>query len=183
MNITIIVTKQYRIEITNMNQRPRYTDKNSTQTLEEGLSEYYALNPNVTNPEKQPQQFAKILLAHDISHVIYGCDTGMYDELRLLPLIWWTSNYKFSDHLRTLQDPTVRPAIDIMYNDLIKEHGTLWLYGSILSVLPRLLPELVAMRFKTRKRLCYVPFLNFEELRTRCLLDIRQEFDLLQLLK
>lgn len=174
-----------------MNQRPCYTDKNSTQTLEEGLSEYYALNPSLTDPRKQPEEFAKILLAHDVSHVIYGCDTGMYDELRLLPLIWWTSNYKFSDHLRTLQDPTVRPAIDIMYDDLIKEHGTLWLYGSILSVLPRLFPELIAMRFKTRKRSRYVPFLNFEELRMRerkraggiSLLDIRQQFDLLPLLK
>jgi hypothetical protein len=74
-----------------MSQRPCYADKNSTQTLREGLEEYYALNPHVTPPSTQPSEFAKILLAHDVGHVIYGCDTGMYDELRILPLFWWTS--------------------------------------------------------------------------------------------
>lgn len=56
--------------------RPRYTDTNSTQTLQQGLDEYYAVNPHVTDPRKLPPEFAKILLAHDVSHVVYGCDTG-----------------------------------------------------------------------------------------------------------
>ena len=64
---------------------PRYTNKNSTQTLRQGLEEYYAVNPNVTDPQKLPLEFGKILLAHDVSHVVYGCDTGMYDELKILP--------------------------------------------------------------------------------------------------
>ncbi len=168
-----------------MSQRPRphYTDKNSTQTVREGLEEYYAENPNVTNPRELPPEFAKILLAHDVSHIVYGCDTDMYDELKLLPLTWWTSNYKFRDHLRTIQDPTISPAIGVMYDDLLKQYGLLWLYGSILLVLPRLLPELIVMWFKTRQRQRFVPFLNFEPLLERSLLDIRHEFDLLPFFK
>jgi hypothetical protein len=69
-----------------MNPHPRYKEKSSTQTLREGLAEYYALNPRVTPPETQPPEFARILRAHDAGHVIYGCDTGMYDELKILPL-------------------------------------------------------------------------------------------------
>lgn len=159
--------------------RPRYTDKHSTQTLQQGIDEYYAVNPTLTDPRELSQEFAKIMLAHDASHIIFGCDTGMYDELKLLPLIWWTSDYKFSDHLRTLKDPQIGPAISIMYDDLVKQHGVLWLYGSIFLVLPRLFPQLLVMWFNTRKRHKYVPFLNFEPLLNRSLLDIRQEFDLL----
>lgn len=163
--------------------RPCYKDKHSTQTLQQGLDEYYGVNPNVTNPQELPPEFAKIMLAHDASHVIYGCDTGMYDELKLLPLIWWTSDYKFRDHLQTLKDPTISPAIRVMYDDLIKQHGVLWLYSSIFLTLPQLLPELMQIWFKNRQRKSYVPFLNFEPLLDQSLLDIRQEFDLLPLLK
>ncbi|WP_414589292.1 hypothetical protein [Scytonema sp. PCC 10023] len=162
---------------------PRYTDKNSTQTLRQGLDEYYAVNSNLTDPRELSQEFAKILLAHDVTHIIFGCDTSMYDETKLLPLTWWASDYKFRDHLRALKDPTIGPAVSIMYDDLVKQHGLLWLYGSIFLVLPRLLPELIMMWFKTRKRHRYVPFLNFEPLLDRSLLDIRQEFDLLPFIK
>jgi len=162
---------------------PRYTDKNSTQTLRQGIEEYYAVNPNVTDPRELPPEFATILLAHDVSHVVLGCDTDMYNEIKLLPLGFWTSDFKFSDYLRTNRDPTIKPAIDIMYDDLVKEHGVLWLYASILVVLPRLLPELVVMWFKTRGDRKYYPFLDYEPLFDLSLLEIRQEFDLLSFIK
>jgi len=159
--------------------RPNYTDKNSTQTLREGLEEYYAVNSDFTHPSTQPPDFAKILLAHDASHVIYGCDTDMYDELKILPLTFWTSDFKFRDYLRERKNP----AVDVMYEDLIKHHGLLWLYSSILIVIPQLLPELISIWFKTRKRQRYVPFLNFEPLLDRSLLEIRTEFEILAFIK
>lgn len=159
--------------------RPNYCDKNSTQTLREGLEEYYTVNADFTHPSTQPEDFAKILLAHDASHVIYGCDTDMYDELKILPLTFLTSDFKFRDYLRERKNP----AVDVMYADLIERHGTLWLYSSILFELPRLLPELISMWQKTRNRQLEVPFLNFEPLLERSLLEIRQEFDLLPFIK
>ena len=121
-----------------MNKRPQYTDRNSTQTLHQGIEEYYQCNPKITDPRSLPPEFAQILIAHDITHVILGCDTDMYDEIKLLPLSFWTSDFKFADYLRVNKNPKIKPAIDIMYNDLIKQHGRLWLYSSILLVLPRL---------------------------------------------
>jgi hypothetical protein len=159
--------------------RPKYIDKYSTQTLKQGLEEYYAANPDITNPSQMPPDFAKILLAHDVSHVILGCDTDMYDELKILPLSFWTSDFKFRDYLRERKNP----AVDVMYKDMVKRHGLLWLYCSIFLVLPRLLPEVVAIWFKTRKTRKYYPFLDYEFLLDRSLLDIRQEFDLLTLIK
>ncbi|AGY60112.1 hypothetical protein GKIL_3866 [Gloeobacter kilaueensis JS1] len=159
-----------------------YLKSDSSQTLREGLEEYYAAHPNLTDPRQLDAAFARIILAHDASHVIYGCDTGMYDELKLLPLTWWTSDYHFSDHLRTLRDPAIGPAVKIMYDDLIKEHGSLWLYSSMLLVLPKLVPELIRLWWRNRGRGRFVPFLAFEPLLDRSLVEIRREFDLLPLM-
>ena len=159
-----------------MSKQPHYLDKNSTQTLRAGIAEYYACNPHVTNPATQPSEFAQILLAHDAGHVIYGCDTGMFDELKILPLFWWTSECTFGTYLKMKDSP----AVDVMYEDMIREKGSLWLYGAVLRVLPKLIPTLIPIWFKTRKRQKLVPFLNFEPLLDRSLLDIRTEFDLLQ---
>ncbi|HAJ63221.1 MAG TPA: hypothetical protein DCP31_31625 [Cyanobacteria bacterium UBA8543] len=164
-----------------MNKRshPRYTDKNSLQTLREGLEEYYAVNSDFTHPSTQPKDFARILLAHDASHVIYGCDTDMYDELKILPLTFLTSDFKFRDYLRERKNP----AVDVMYADLIKRHGVIWLYSSILFESPRLFPELIVMWLKARNHQRFVPFLDFEPMLDCSLLEIRQEFDLLPFIK
>ena len=74
------------------------------------------------------------------------------------------------------------PAVDVMYKDLVKQHGLLWLYSSIFVVLPRLLPKVVVMWFKTRGTRNYYPFFEFEPLLDRSLWEIRQEFNLLPLL-
>jgi len=158
---------------------PRYMDKTSTQTLRQGLTEYYALNPNLTPPDSQPPEFAQILRAHDVGHVIYGCDTGMYGELKILPLFWWTSECRFQNYLEMRNSP----AVDVMYEDMIREKGTFWLYSTVLKVLPPLIPELFSLWFKTRNRKQRLPFLEFEPLLDRSLLEIRQEFDLLPLIK
>jgi hypothetical protein len=162
-----------------MIQQPRYLDKNSAQTLREGLAEYYATNPYITPAETQPPEFAQILLAHDVGHVIYGCDTGMYDELKLLPLSWWTSECTFKTYLRMKKSP----AVDVMYADMIQQKGVFWLYGAVIRVLPALIPELISIWFKTRNRHKLVPFLEFEPLLDRSLLEIRQEFNLLKFMK
>ena len=162
-----------------MRQKPRYMDKQSTQTLREGLTEYYALNPHVTDPSTQSSDFVKVLQAHDVGHVIYGCDTGMYDELKILPLFWWTSECAFQTYLKMKNSP----AVNVMYEDMIREKGVLWLYGAILRVLPGVILELIPIWLKTRKRQKLLPFLEFEPLLDRSLLDIRQEFDLLTFIK
>jgi hypothetical protein len=162
---------------------PKYLNKHSTQTLQQGLEEYYEINSSITDPRKLPPEFGQILLAHDVAHIVLGCDTNMYDELKLLPLSFFTSDFKFGNYIRTRQDPKIKPAIDIMYDDLIKQHGVLWLYSSIFFVLPQLLPEVMNIWFKTRGTRKYYPFFAYESLLNRSLLEIRQEFNLLPLIK
>lgn len=61
------------------------------------------------------------------------------------------------------------------------DKGTLWLYGSVLKVLPTLIPKLIPIWFKNCQRQKRLPFLDFEPLLDRTLLDLRQEYDLLEL--
>lgn len=162
-----------------MISKPLYLNKHSSQTLREGLVEYYALNPHVTEPATQPPDFAQILRAHDVGHVIYGCDTGMHDELKILPLFWWTSECTFQTYLMMKDSP----AVNVMYKDMLQEKGTIWLYKAVFRVLPGVILELIPIWFKTRNRQKRLPFLEFEALLDRSLLNIRQEFDLLSLMR
>ncbi len=157
----------------------QYLDKDSTQTLREGIAEYYACNPHVTLPDTQPEAFAKVLSAHDTLHVIYGLDTSMYDELKLLPLSWWTSKCSFQDYLRMKNTP----AVDVMYKDMVRTKGALWLYTAVLRTLPRLVPNLLSIWVKTRMWPKRVPFFDYEPLLDRSLLEIRQDYGLCQFIR
>ena len=55
----------------------KYTQQESTQTLKEGLEEYYSTNP------QQVKEFSDripVLADHDITHVIFGLGTSIEEE-------------------------------------------------------------------------------------------------------
>jgi regulator of RNase E activity RraB len=49
---------------------PKYINKHSIQTLQQGLKEYYKINSSITDPRELPPEFGQILIAHDITHVV-----------------------------------------------------------------------------------------------------------------
>lgn len=59
----------------------RFESPASTQTLAEGLAEYFAAHPELKRKEQlvsaEARQFVR---SHDIVHVLYGCGTTMPDE-------------------------------------------------------------------------------------------------------
>ncbi|MEO0376256.1 MAG: hypothetical protein AAF329_16870, partial [Cyanobacteria bacterium P01_A01_bin.17] len=64
-----------------------------------------------------------------------------------------------------------------------REKSIWWLYGRVLRVLPRLIPQLIIIWFKTRQRQKRVPFLEFAPLLDQSLLEIRQQYNLLLLIQ
>ncbi len=61
--------------------RHRFESQNSTQTLVEGLAEYFAANPFLKRDDGLISPEAKqFFRSHDIVHVLYGCGTTMLDE-------------------------------------------------------------------------------------------------------
>jgi hypothetical protein len=53
-------------------------------TLEDALRKHYALNPQFTVWSAYKSEIAqKLVKAHDISHIIFGCDTSLLGEMRV----------------------------------------------------------------------------------------------------
>lgn len=159
-------------------ETPSYMNKHSNQTLEEGLREYYLFNPQVTDPSTQPLEFKEILRAHDIGHVIYACDTSMRDELKILPLFWWTSECTFREYLKMKNSP----AVDIMYKDMIAEKGELHLLITIAKAAPKALIDIAKIWLRSRKRSNRLPFLKYHSLMDQKLTDIRRTYQLMNLI-
>jgi hypothetical protein len=52
--------------------------------LDEALRRHYALNPQFTVWSDYKSDVAqKLVRAHDISHIVFGCDTGLLGEMRV----------------------------------------------------------------------------------------------------
>ena len=63
------------------NVRHRFESAQSTQTLAQGLAEYFEANPSLKRESDLLSPEAKrFFRAHDTVHVLYGCGTTMPDE-------------------------------------------------------------------------------------------------------
>ena len=61
-----------------------YTTELEALTLEDGLRKHYLLNPQFTHWNDYKSDNAKKLVkAHDISHLVFGCDTSLLGEMRV----------------------------------------------------------------------------------------------------
>ena len=61
--------------------RHQFESAHSTQTLAQGLAEYFAANPSLKRQDTLLSPEAKqFFRSHDIVHVLYGCGTTMPDE-------------------------------------------------------------------------------------------------------
>lgn len=61
--------------------RHRFESADSTQTLAEGLAEYFAANPALKRDDRLHSAQARLFFrSHDTVHVLYGCGTSMPDE-------------------------------------------------------------------------------------------------------
>lgn len=58
----------------------RYASQASSQTLREGLAEYYEHNPALLDPAQMDPQAARLFRQHDAAHVVFGCDTSLRGE-------------------------------------------------------------------------------------------------------
>ena len=58
-----------------------YSDQINHLTLQQALEMHYQINPQFTRFDAfETQEGAEAIRNHDISHIIYGCDTTMFGE-------------------------------------------------------------------------------------------------------
>ncbi len=59
----------------------RFESAQSTQTLAQGLAEYFEANPMLKRgPELRTEEARQFFRSHDTVHVLYGCGTTVPDE-------------------------------------------------------------------------------------------------------
>lgn len=59
----------------------KYQLPDSTQTLQEGLSEYYASREGLVRGRGISAAASEFFRCHDAAHVVFGCNTTLLDEL------------------------------------------------------------------------------------------------------
>lgn len=144
----------------------RYQDQDSTQTLREGLAEYYAANVGIVmRPDDLPPESVALFRSHDLCHVIFGLDTSLGDETLADTRTLLSCDVGARRYARYLTS-------DRTAKTLFKELGyTKAVWITLLSV-PRICrAALEALR--TRKRWPWVPP---EDYLDRSLGELRREF-------
>jgi hypothetical protein len=76
---TVTAPRRFRAS-TNVRNPAKYEARHSRQTLAEGLEEYYARNPGLSDVASMPPEAQAWFRAHDAVHVVYGCGISLADE-------------------------------------------------------------------------------------------------------
>lgn len=58
-----------------------YQAQHSSQTLADGIAEYYAVHADQIRTRKFSAQAKEFYRCHDVAHVVFGCDITLSDEL------------------------------------------------------------------------------------------------------
>lgn len=91
--------------------RPRtfvYENQESTQSLRQGLEEYYSSDSSLLAPKDVSSDIAIGLRAHDASHVVFGCDTSIRGEVALARWSLFGAKGAMSLYLRGLRSRETR---------------------------------------------------------------------------
>ena len=146
----------------------KYTQQESTQTLKEGLEEYYSTNP------QQVKEFSDripVLADHDITHVIFGLGTSIEEESLLDTWtirgtdISWKEIYKYAF------DKEFKKLTKI----IVKDQGG---WFNVIKVVIKCIPLKIKIHFNRipmmKKKW---PYSNVtEEMMSMCIKDLRNEY-------
>ncbi|MEM7593914.1 MAG: hypothetical protein AAF383_20815 [Cyanobacteria bacterium P01_A01_bin.83] len=150
-----------------MNNEYRYQHQDSNQTLQQGLEEYYASIPGLTIVEDvEDQEIAKMLTLHDVTHVIFGCNTTIEGEFLCDTWAMVASNVSFSKYLEYLKDPETQ--------QIFQEIG----YLQVIWMGIKSLPKIIKVYLNSRKMTKKWGWEDYREYLNRPLKDIRQEFNI-----
>ena len=139
------------------------------QTLREALKEYYQLNPHTYQVETMDDHSKRNFTAHDIAHVVFGCDTSIRGENKLGAWCLFGTNLGYWGYSFGFQRaPEARKAF----------YKTVFSLGLINSatIYLKSLPTQFQVWKRTRKMKKKWPFYEYHEYLDKTLFQIRQEF-------
>lgn len=143
-----------------------YKQRDAEMTLGDGLVEYYAQLSGLTEPSALPEKEAAFFRAHDVSHVVFGCDTSPIEELWIGAWTWAGTNAGMRDILRYARSREV--------SRIRGEFGVVRGMRLFLRELPRLVRIVRLARRMSRRW----PLFGYEAYVGRTLREIRAEFNI-----
>jgi hypothetical protein len=148
-----------------------YQDQASSQTLKEGIEEYFRVNPHLLLPSDFDEETKNFFVNHDKIHVIFGCNTSFSHEVRA---DFWTvfgTDIGFTGYMKYAASPVVRN----LYKDVSKKASK----GMKINLKAETLPALkapVQVLLNCRRMKKKWPWSDNETLMNRPLSEIRQEY-------
>jgi hypothetical protein len=143
-----------------------YVRQESSQTLRDGLAEYYGRNAGLLDPAGMTPEVAALFRQHDAAHVVFGCDTTIRGETLVDTATIFGSSLGLRGYLEYLRLPQV--------NEIFSQAG----YGRLAVELLRCLPDLVRVIARSRRLSRKWPWRDYEAFLDRPLRDLRAEFDI-----
>jgi ubiquinone biosynthesis protein Coq4 len=144
----------------------QYVRQESSQTLHDGLTEYYMRNDGLLDPAGMTPEVAALFRQHDAAHVVFGCDTTIRGETLVDTATIFASSLGLRGYLAYLRLPQV--------NQIFSQTG----YGRIAVELLRCLPDLVRVIMRSRRLFRKWPWREYEPFLDRPLRDLREEFNI-----
>ncbi len=146
--------------------RLKYLEEGSTQSLREGIAEYYAHNSELLDPSRLPRDAAELFRQHDAGHVIFGCDTSLRGETLIDTWTVFATTAGLRGYLKYFKYPQV--------NQIFAETG----YWRIVLEFVRCLGDVLRVLVRSRRISARWPWQNYERYLDRTLSEIRREFNI-----
>jgi ubiquinone biosynthesis protein Coq4 len=71
-------------------------------SLKEALDRYYAQNPGFYQPSQLDDDSRKVFFAHDVCHIVFGCDTSLVGEGKVEQWTIHSTNFNFQSYVDTI---------------------------------------------------------------------------------
>jgi ubiquinone biosynthesis protein Coq4 len=142
----------------------RYMEQETSQSLAEGLEEYYARNPGLIAPSGLPPEAAELFRQHDAGHVVFGCDTSLRGETLIDTWTVFGTTAGLRGYLRYFGVPQV--------NQIFADTG----YARIAAESVRCLPDALRVIARSRRLASRWPWDRWEGYLERPLSEVRREF-------
>ncbi len=144
----------------------KYLEEGSTQSLREGIAEYYAHNSALLDPSRLPGDAAELFRQHDAGHVIFGCDTSLRGETLIDTWTVFATTAGLRGYLKYFKYPQV--------NQIFAETG----YWRIVLEFVRCLRDVLRVLVRSRRISAKWPWQHYRRYLDRPLSDIRREFNI-----
>jgi len=141
----------------------KFEHQDSPQTLAEGIAEYHAANPGLSQARDMSAAAGEFFRCHDAVHVVFGCRNTLNDEA----VVKWSSMLGTTAGLGVLRGYTLHESLDI--------YRKLRLFDVLVAILQSVVisPPIV---FRCLRQSRKWPWSEFEPYMHVPLCQIRREF-------